>query len=366
MTGESEVRMDRGGMSASEPTRSTGTGTGAGAGAGAGASRQTPVLDVRNLTTRFRTRRGVVHAVEDVSWSVDAGESIAIVGESGSGKSVSALSLLGLVPPPGEVVGGEVILGGRNVLALSNREWSRVRGREVAMVFQDPMTSLNPVLTVGYQMAEGLRRHLRLSKAETRAESLRLFDLVGIPDAARRLSSYPHELSGGQRQRVMIALALSCRPDVLIADEPTTALDVTIQDQIVRLVQDLQAEFGMAIVWITHDLALAAGMVDRVLVMYAGSIVESAPVSEIFSRPLHPYTEGLLRSMPALDDRVRGRLHTIEGRPPELIGERVGCPFAPRCGRVVDRCRTERPALEGAGGQASVACWEAGASSVAS
>jgi oligopeptide transport system ATP-binding protein len=321
-----------------------------------------PILDVRHLTTRFRTRRGLVRAVEDVSWSVSAGESIAIVGESGSGKSVSALSLLGLVPPPGEVTGGEVFLGGRDVLGLSSREWSRVRGREIAMVFQDPMTSLNPVLTVGYQMAEGLKRHLRLSGADARVESLRLLDLVGIPDASRRLTSYPHELSGGQRQRVMIALALSCRPDVLIADEPTTALDVTIQDQIVRLVQDLQSEMGMAIVWITHDLALAAGMVDRVLVMYAGSIVESASVAELFARPLHPYTAGLLQSMPSLDSRERSRLHTIEGRPPDLAAEITGCPFAPRCERRVERCDVERPALEGAGDTRSVACWRSGQS----
>jgi len=316
-----------------------------------------PVLEVRNLTTRFRTRRGVVRAVEDVSWSVSANESIAIVGESGSGKSVSALSLLGLVPPPGEVVAGQVLLSGREVVGLSSREWSRVRGREIAMVFQDPMTSLNPVLTIGYQMAEGLRRHLRLSRADARVESLRLLDLVGIPDASRRLTSYAHELSGGQRQRVMIALALSCRPDVLIADEPTTALDVTIQDQIVRLVQDLQGEMGMAIVWITHDLALAAGMVDRVLVMYAGSIVESASVAELFARPLHPYTAGLLKAMPSLESRERSRLHTIEGRPPDLAAEIRGCPFAPRCERRVEKCDVERPALERAGDTRSVACW---------
>jgi len=324
-----------------------------------------PILEVRNLTTRFRTRRGVVRAVEDVSWSIAPGESIAIVGESGSGKSVGALSLMGLVPPPGEVVSGQVLLGGRDVLGLSNREWSRVRGREIAMVFQDPMTSLNPVLTIGYQLAEGLRRHLGLSRADARAESLRQLDLVGIPDAAQRLDAYPHQLSGGQRQRVMIALALSCRPDVLIADEPTTALDVTIQDQIVRLVKELQQELGMAIVWITHDLALAAGMVDRVLVMYAGSIVESAPVAELFARPKHPYTGGLLQAMPALDDRERGRLHTIEGRPPDLASGIVGCPFAPRCSLVVDRCRTERPRLERpsssrAGEAGTVACWRSG------
>lgn len=330
------------------------------------------ILEVRNLTTRFRTRRGLVRAVEDVSWAISAGESIAIVGESGSGKSVSALSLLGLVPPPGEVVSGEVFLGGRNVLDLTSREWSRVRGREIAMVFQDPMTSLNPVLSVGYQLTEGLKRHLGLSRSDARAEALRLLDLVGIPDASRRLASYPHELSGGQRQRVMIALALSCRPDVLIADEPTTALDVTIQDQIVRLVQDLQREMGMAIVWITHDLALAAGMVDRVLVMYAGSIVESASVAELFARPLHPYTAGLLQAMPSLDSRERSRLHTIEGRPPDLAAEIMGCPFAPRCERRVEKCDAERPGLEparqagpessveAARDRRSVACWRIG------
>jgi len=323
-----------------------------------------PVLEVRGLVTRFHTTRGVVRAVNGISYSLRAGESLAIVGESGSGKSVGALSLMGLVPPPGRVEQGEVILGGRNVLESSPRQWRDLRGPEIAMVFQDPMTSLNPVLTVGYQITEALRRHLGLGKADARTEAGRLLDLVGIPGASSRLADHPHEFSGGQRQRVMIAMALSCRPSVLIADEPTTALDVTIQDQIVRLVKDLQAELGTAIIWITHDLALVAGLVDRVAVMYAGSIVEEAPVGALYSHPRHPYTVGLLGSMPSIADHGRGRrrLTAIDGRPPDLREVFQGCPFVDRCGEAMDRCRTEPAMLEPVGleptaGPHRSACW---------
>jgi oligopeptide transport system ATP-binding protein len=322
------------------------------------------VLEVRDLVTRFHTSQGVVRAVNGISYALQAGESLAIVGESGSGKSVGALSLMGLVPPPGRVEGGEVILGGRNVLELSSRQWRDIRGPEIAMVFQDPMTSLNPVLTVGYQITEALRRHLGTSRADARAEAARLLDLVGIPGAIRRLADHPHEFSGGQRQRIMIAVALSCQPSVLIADEPTTALDVTIQDQIVRLVKGLQAELGTAIIWITHDLALVAGLVDRVAVMYAGSIVEEAPVRELYRHPQHPYTVGLLGSMPSIVEGGRGRrrLTAIPGRPPDLRQAFPGCPFVDRCPKAVDRCRSEPPVLEPEQGQHRSACWQREAS----
>ena len=303
----------------------------------AGAARPL-ALEVRNLVTRFDTRRGVVRAVNGISYSVGAGESVAIVGESGSGKTVAALSIMGLVPdPPGRVESGQVLLNGRDILPLSEREWQDVRGREIALIFQDPMTSLNPVLTVGRQLTEGVRRHLGLGKREARRRAGEILALVGIPDAQDRLSDYPHQFSGGQRQRIVIAMALSCRPAVLIADEPTTALDVTIQAQIVELVKDLQRQLGMAIVWITHDLALVAGMVDRVAVMYAGYIVEEAAVTDLYRAPRHPYTIGLLASMPTLDGPAV-RLSSIEGTPPDLTQEFDACPFASRCPYAVERC----------------------------
>ncbi|HSW31027.1 MAG TPA: ABC transporter ATP-binding protein [Longimicrobiales bacterium] len=313
-------------------------------GAAGAAAAASPVLSVRGLVTRFPTREGTVHAVEGISYDLGAGESLAIVGESGCGKSVSALSLLGLVPRPGRVVAGEVVLHGRDLLQLPERDWQAVRGREIAMVFQDPMTSLNPVLTVGRQLTEGLVRHRGLSPAQAREEAVELLRLVGIPDAAARLSDHPHHLSGGQRQRVMLAIALSCRPAVLVADEPTTALDVTIQAQIVALVKDLQARLGMAIVWITHDLALVAGLVDRVAVMYAGSFLEVAPVRELYARPRHPYTVGLLRSLPGAGGERR-RLSAIEGRPPSLMDPPSGCAFAPRCPLAAPVCLSGVPPL---------------------
>jgi len=316
-----------------------------------------PLLEVRDLVTRFATDGGTVHAVNGISWSLDAGESLALVGESGSGKTVGALSLLGLLPPGGSVVGGEARLDGRNLLRLPAGALRDVRGRRIAMVFQDPMTSLNPVLTVGRQLTEALRRHLGMSAAEARAEAADLLALVGIPDPAARLDDHPHQFSGGQRQRIMIAMALSCRPAVLIADEPTTALDVTIQAQIVALVKELQASLGMAILWITHDLALVAGLVDRVAVMYAGRIVEEARVRDLYHDPRHPYTLGLLRSMPGRPGDVKGRLQPIEGRPPDLREDATGCAFAPRCRWALERCGRERPPLLPVGGGHRSACW---------
>ena len=318
-----------------------------------------PLLDVRNLSVIFHTRAGDVHAVEDVSYTLEAGESLAIVGESGSGKSVSALSLLGLVPRPGTVENGQLFFKERDLLKLSDKELQRLRGREIAMVFQDPMTSLNPVLTVGHQLTEALVWHQSVSKADATNQAAETLRLVGIPNAEERLLDYPHGFSGGQRQRIMIAMAIICRPSLLIADEPTTALDVTIQAQIVDLVKELQRKLGMAIIWITHDLALVAGIVDRVAVMYAGSIVEHGTVDAIFSAARHPYTKGLLQSMPNFDTAVQRRLNSIKGSPPDLKQLATGCPFAPRCSEVVDHCRMQRPALESAGTNSSVACWQA-------
>jgi len=336
---------------------------------GAGTASPPPLLEVRDLAVRFHTHRATVHAVNGVSWSLRTGESLALVGESGSGKSVGALALLGLVPPPGRITAGSVRLRGAELLELDAAGWRRIRGREIAMVFQDPMTSLNPVLPVGRQIAEVLRRHEGMDRAAAEAEVARLLARVGIPDGPRRLRDHPHQFSGGQRQRIMIAMALACRPAVLVADEPTTALDVTVQAQIVRLVRELQEEMGMAVLWITHDLALAAEVVDRVAVMYAGAIVEEAPVEELFRNPRHPYTRGLLGALPRLDEPVAGgtagdlaplRLASIEGRPPLLLSEPTACAFAPRCGFATETCREAVPslvAIQGSEGGHRSACW---------
>ncbi|MDH3734788.1 MAG: ABC transporter ATP-binding protein [Gemmatimonadota bacterium] len=321
---------------------------------------ESPVLEVRGLITRFHTDRGVVNAVNGISYTLAPGEALALVGESGSGKTVAALSVLGLVPPPGSVEEGEVLLHGENLLDLPDRAWRDVRGRRVAMIFQDPLTSLNPVLTVGRQMTEMLRHHLDLGRDAAERRSVELLERVGIPDAARRLRDYPHQLSGGQRQRVMIAMALSCEPDVLIADEPTTALDVTVQAQIVDLVKELRADLGMAVLWITHDLAVVAGLVDRVAVMYAGRIVEIAPVARLYASPRHPYTRGLLRSMPAFRGSTGSRLESIEGAPPDLTLTFASCPFAPRCPLAEDRCHEELPPLQSTGAGSASACWRWG------
>lgn len=316
-----------------------------------------PVLEVRALATRFETDRGVVRAVRGISYSLVAGEALALVGESGSGKTVAALSILGLVPQPGVVEGGEALLEGKNLLDMPERAWRDVRGRRIAMIFQDPLTSLNPVLTIGRQMTETLRRHLGLGRDVADGRAVELLERVGIPDAARRMRDYPHQLSGGQRQRVMIAMALSCEPDVLIADEPTTALDVTVQAQIVDLVKELRRDLGMAVLWITHDLALVAGLVDRVAVMYAGRIVEMAPVDRLYSYPRHPYTRGLLDSMPSITGPTPHRLESIEGSPPDLRVEFTSCPFASRCPLVEARCREEEPPLRPTDEGSASACW---------
>jgi oligopeptide transport system ATP-binding protein len=317
------------------------------------------LLDVKGLQTEFHTAEGVVHAVNGVSYHLDEGETLGIVGESGCGKSVSALSIMRLIPhPPGRIVAGEVLFEGRDLLKLNDEEMRRVRGRKIAMVFQDPMTSLNPVLTIHQQIAEALTLHMGLSNSQARKRTIELLDLVGIPDPPRRLDDYPHQFSGGMRQRVMIAMALSCNPRLLIADEPTTALDVTIQAQIVELVTRLQKEFHMAIIWITHDLGVVARLVDRVVVMYAGRIIEEANVDEIFDNPRHPYTLGLLGSVPRLDEERRDILQPIEGMPPDLTQVVSACPFEPRCRYAIGRCTQEEPPLLAVnGGHHRSACW---------
>jgi len=318
------------------------------------------LLEVKNLQTQFATRSGVVRAVDDVSWDVGEGETVALVGESGCGKSVSALSIMRLVAgPAGRIAGGQILFKGRDLLPLSEEEMRHVRGREIAMVFQEPMTSLNPVLTIARQLTEGLEIHLKMSPAEARRRSIELLGMVGIPDPERRLGQYPHQFSGGMRQRMMIAMALACNPSLILADEPTTALDVTIQAQILELMKDLSRRFGVAMLIITHNLGVVARYADRVNVMYAGRIIERGTAREIYADPRHPYTLGLLRSVPRLDEPRRARLDPIEGQPPDLTRLAPGCAFAPRCTFRVERCVTEAPPLRplGAGGHVS-ACWE--------
>jgi len=318
----------------------------------------TALLEVRDLKTRFFTQDGVVHAVNGISYTLNAGETLGIVGESGCGKSVSALSVMRLIPePPGRIVGGEVLFDGENLLRMSSDQIRRVRGNRIAMIFQDPMTSLNPVLTIGRQVSEALELHMHMQKAEARRRTIELLDIVGIPQAADRFDDYPHQFSGGMRQRVMIAMALSCNPQILIADEPTTALDVTIQAQIIDLVKRLRDEIGMAVIWITHDLGIIAGLAEKVIVMYAGYIVERAKVKDVYGDPRHPYTVGLLGSLPRLDEARRERLTSIEGLPPDLIDLQPGCPFYPRCAYRLDRCREEMPSLKSLGGGHEIACW---------
>jgi oligopeptide/dipeptide ABC transporter ATP-binding protein len=318
------------------------------------------LLEVRKLITTFRTASGLVRAVDGVSWSIEPGETVALVGESGCGKSVSALSVMRLVSEPaGRIESGEILYQGRDLLKLSAEEMRRVRGKEIAMVFQEPMTSLNPVLTVGRQLTEGLEIHLGMQPAQARARALELLSLVGISDPARRLSQYPHHFSGGMRQRLMIAIALACNPSLILADEPTTALDVTIQAQILELMRSLSRRLGVAMLIITHNLGVVARYADRVNVMYAGRIIERASAAELYANPRHPYTLGLLRSVPRLDEPRRARLAPIEGQPPDLTRLPAGCAFAPRCAYRVERCEREAPVLEatGAAGHFS-ACWE--------
>jgi oligopeptide/dipeptide ABC transporter ATP-binding protein len=318
-----------------------------------------PLLEVKDLCTEFRTGAGVIHAVDAVSYTVEPGETVAIVGESGSGKSVGALSLLRLIPnPPGRITGGEVWFGGRNLLLLTDAEMRKVRGGEIGMVFQEPMTSLNPVLTIGRQITETVEQHRGADRAECERRAIELLGLVGIADARRRLEQYPHQLSGGMRQRVMIAIALACDPKLIIADEPTTALDVTIQAQILELMQHLTRQLGAALIIITHNLGVVARYADRVNVMYAGRIVESGTAAAIYHNPRHPYTSALLRSVPRLDRPRQARLDPIEGQPPDLTNLDQGCAFRPRCRFAVETCAASPPPLmpAGAAGQ-SAACW---------
>jgi oligopeptide transport system ATP-binding protein len=316
-----------------------------------------PLLDVRDLETRFFTTDGVVRAVNGISYSVARGECLAIVGESGSGKTVGVLSILRLIAsPPGRITGGEVLFRGTDLLTLDAAALRKIRGGEISVIFQDPMTSLNPVMRVGDQITENLREHEPLTRRAARARAVDLLAQVGIPTPAARLRDYPHQFSGGMRQRVMIAMALACRPHLIIADEPTTALDVTIQAQIVELVKRLQSEHGTSVIWISHDLGVVARLADRVAVMYAGHIVEMAPVDDLYAHPAHPYTLGLLASLPRIDG-VREKLKAIGGLPPSLSDGVQGCPFAPRCGFATDRCRAENPALSEVAPAHAVACW---------
>ena len=322
------------------------------------------ILEVRDLQTQFNTLDGVVRAVDGVSFDLARGETLGIVGESGCGKSVTALSILRLIPPEtGRIAAGSIKFEGQELTTLSDEEMKTLRGHRISMIFQEPMTSLNPVLTVGTQIAENVVRHMGVPWRAARERAFEMLDLVRIADARRRLDEYPHQLSGGMRQRVMIAMALSCDPQVLIADEPTTALDVTIQAQILQLMLELKEKTGTAIVLITHDLGVVAETTERVVVMYAGRKVEEAPVEALFAQPLHPYTRGLMRAIPRLDVEAdaagtRPRLQEIPGLVPRLTQPIPGCAFAPRCGFAAARCRTEPPPLVGGGAGHTVACWE--------
>ena len=316
------------------------------------------LLEVTDLRTRFQTPEGTVRAVNGISFYIDEGETVAVVGESGCGKSVSMMSLLQLIPtPPGEIYSGTVLYRGDDLLKKPEQEMEDIRGREISMIFQDPMTSLNPVLSIGRQLTESLRVHLGMNQEQAERRAVEMLESVGIPDPARRLGDFPHQFSGGMRQRVMIAMALSCAPSLLIADEPTTALDVTIQAQIVELVARLRESLHMAIIWITHDLGVVAGMADRVIVMYAGYIVEEAQVDDLYDMPSHPYTLALLAALPRVDRRRDQRLKSIPGAPPNLLVEPKGCPFAPRCEYVIEKCKQENPPLMSVGNNHTSACW---------
>lgn len=316
------------------------------------------ILDVKDLETVFFTRDGIVRAVNGISFSLEEGETLGIVGESGCGKSVSALSLLRLIPsPPGKIINGTALYVNRDLLKLSDEEIRQLRGAQISMIFQDPMTSFNPVLTIGRQIAEPLEIHRGMSKTEALERAAELLSMVGIPNAEDRLGDYPHQFSGGMRQRAMIAMALSCTPQILIADEPTTALDVTIQAQILDLVKRLRDQLGMSMIWITHDLGIIAGLADRVAVMYGGYIIEEAPVKELFRNPQHPYTRGLLGSLPKITESNGNRLTSIEGLPPVLYQKPKMCPFAPRCAYAIERSWNENPPLETVAPNHKVACW---------
>ena len=314
------------------------------------------VLTVDNLQTYFHTDNEIARAVDGVSFALNQGETLGLVGESGCGKSVTSLSIMRLVPHPGRIEGGRIFFKNRDLLSASESDMRNIRGNDIAMIFQEPMTSLNPVYTCGFQIDEAVMRHHDLDKKDARKKTVEMLHLVGIPDPERRANEYPHQLSGGQRQRIMIAMALSCNPDVLIADEPTTALDVTIQAQILDLLSDLRQQLGMSVLLITHDLGVIAEVADRVAIMYAGKIVETGPVDTIFHDPKHPYTQGLLASVPRLDV-LRERLATIPGTVPDATHFLPGCRFADRCTKVEPRCRETMPALETINSDHQAACW---------
>ncbi len=316
------------------------------------------LLDVQHLQTHFFTRGGVVKSVEDVTFHIDEGETLGLVGESGCGKSVTSLSLMRLIEsPPGKIVGGKVNFQGDDIVQMDEDDLYKLRGGKIAMIFQDPMTSLNPLFTVGFQIAEAVKVHLKLDDKAANDRAAQMLDLVRIPEARRRLDHYPHEFSGGMRQRVMIAIALSCNPKLLVADEPTTALDVTIQAQVLDLMKGLAQEFNTATLLITHDLGVVAGTCDRVAVMYAGRIVETASTRTLFKNPAHPYTQALLNAVPRADTPRGTKLAAIGGQPPNLVNLPKGCPFAPRCRKAQARCREELPLLETVGPNQQVACF---------
>jgi oligopeptide transport system ATP-binding protein len=318
-----------------------------------------PLLQVRDLKTYFFTDDGVVKAVDGVSYDVQPGETLGLVGESGCGKSVSALSLLRLIPnPPGRIVSGQALFEGEDLLQMDEDELRHVRGNKIAMVFQEPMTSLNPVLTIGRQLTEALELHLKLDKKSAKQRAIQLLEMVGIPEAEARIDDYPHQFSGGMRQRVMIAMALSCNPKLVLADEPTTALDVTIQAQVLEILARLSRELGTSVIIITHNLGVVARYADRVNVMYAGKIVEMATAKDLYAKPRHPYTVGLLKSVPRLDETRKSKLEVIEGSPPDLINMGAGCPFYARCTFRVERCADEMPPLMQVEEKHHVACWE--------
>ncbi|MGC4191602.1 MAG: ABC transporter ATP-binding protein [Thermomicrobiales bacterium] len=320
--------------------------------------RSAPILEVKNLKTQFFTQDGVVRAVDDVSFYVMPGETLGVVGESGSGKSITGLSIMRLIPsPPGKIVNGEVNFQGKDILKMSDEQVRAIRGNDIAMIFQDPMTSLNPVLTINRQISESLQLHMGMNKSQAKERAIELLKMVGIPNASERVDQYPHQFSGGMRQRVMIAMALSCNPKLLIADEPTTALDVTIQAQILDLMRNLQTETGTGVIMITHSMGVVAGMADRVQVMYAGHIVETATTSEIFANPRHPYTVGLMKSIPRLDARQKEKLQPIRGLPPDLIDLPDMCPFVPRCNYAREKCEQKNPPLQEVAPGHLSACW---------
>jgi len=317
------------------------------------------LLEVKNLATQFNTESGIVKAVDGVSYAINEGETLALVGESGCGKSVSALSIMRLIPnPPGKITSGQILFEGEDLLTLSDRAMRNIRGNRIAMIFQEPMTSLNPVLTIGKQITESLELHLNMSKIEANNRAGELLSLVGIADGYARLNDYPHQFSGGMRQRVMIAMGLTCNPRLLIADEPTTALDVTIQAQILELIQSISKELGLAVLMITHNLGVVARYADRVNVMYAGKIIERGNAIDIYANPKHPYTLGLIKSVPRLDQAKGDKLQPIEGMPPDLISLPEGCSFRARCKFAVDKCATDIPSLISVGDEHLAACWE--------